>query len=114
MDSSESGTGGQTPGAGLVAARDSSESGAGGQTPGPRGEKRPSEVASEVARDTYFFSDYSPEEWLSMTQTWRKNYAKITTKQKQKQNNAQIYQKFTRNVREIYEKETQNVSKNQK
>ena len=57
MDSSQSGTGGQTPGAGLVAAMDSSESGAGGQTPGPRGEKRPSDVASEVARDTYFFSD---------------------------------------------------------
>ena len=57
-ESGAAGAGGQTPGAGLVAAMDSSESGAGGQTPGPRGEKRPSEVASEVARDTCFFSDW--------------------------------------------------------
>jgi hypothetical protein len=49
--------------AGLVATMDSSESGAGGQTPGPRSEKRPSEVASEVARDTYF--SLGSEDWLS-------------------------------------------------
>jgi len=64
-ESGAAGAGGQTPGAGLVAAMDSSESGAGGQTPGPRGEKRPSEVASEAARDTYCLADYLPEEWLS-------------------------------------------------